>query len=69
MIKAGAVASGKENISRLIDIHSNDENATPWAVAKAKVKLADWMLMFNKRNSAMLRPVPTAGPPAVEGES
>lgn len=50
---ANSFRRGKENISRLIDIHSNDENATPWAVAKAKVKLADWMLMFNKRNSAM----------------
>ncbi|MFT4924221.1 MAG: tetratricopeptide (TPR) repeat protein [Phenylobacterium sp.] len=44
---------GKESISRVIEIHQNDENATPWAVAKAKVKLADWMLMFNKRNSAI----------------
>ena len=50
---ANSFRRGKESLARVIDIHANDENATPWAVAKAKVKMADWLLMFNKRNSAI----------------
>ncbi|MFT5163702.1 MAG: tetratricopeptide (TPR) repeat protein [Alteromonadaceae bacterium] len=50
---ANSFRGGRESISRVIDIHTNNENSTPSAVAKAKVKLADWFLMFNKRNSAI----------------
>jgi tetratricopeptide (TPR) repeat protein len=44
--------SGKKALNRVIDIYSNSESAPPWAVAKAKVKMADWLFIFNKRSAA-----------------
>jgi tetratricopeptide (TPR) repeat protein len=44
--------AGKDAINRVIDIYSNMNDAPPWSVPKAKVKMADWLFMFNKRNAA-----------------
>lgn len=44
--------SGKNALNRVIDIYANSDKAPPWAVAKAKVKMADWLFLFNKRSSA-----------------
>lgn len=44
--------SGKEALNRVIDIYRHLEDAPPWAVARAKVKKADWLFLFNKRDAA-----------------
>lgn len=44
--------SGKEALNRVIDIYRNIDDAPPWAVARAKVKKADWLFIFNKREAA-----------------
>jgi tetratricopeptide (TPR) repeat protein len=44
--------AGKDAINRVIRIYANSEDAPPGSVAKAKVKMADWLFMFNKRRAA-----------------
>ena len=44
--------SGKKALDRVIEIYSQSETAPPWAVAKAKVRMADWLFLFNKKAAA-----------------
>lgn len=44
--------SGKDALDRVINIYANSETAPPWKVATAKVKMADWLFLFNKRAAA-----------------
>lgn len=44
--------SGKNALDRVINIYANSETAPRWKVAKAKVKMADWLFLFNKKSAA-----------------
>ncbi len=44
--------AGRDAIMRVIDLYQNGEEPAPFELAKAKVKLGDWLFLFNKRNAA-----------------
>jgi len=44
--------SGKQALNRVIDIYTKSQDAPPWALARAKVKKADWLFIFNKKRAA-----------------
>lgn len=45
--------AGRDAISRIVDIYSNSNTAPPYAVAKSKVRLGDWLFLFDKKDAAM----------------
>lgn len=44
--------SGRDAIGRVIDLHQSNVSSSAYDIAKAKVKLGDWLFLFNKRDAA-----------------
>jgi hypothetical protein len=44
--------AGRDALGRVIDIYQHSNSAPPGSLAKAKVKLGDWLFLFNKRDAA-----------------
>ena len=51
--KLNSYRSGKQAISRMVDIYSNNPESPPAASVKAKIELGDWYQMFSKYHSAV----------------
>ncbi|WP_346838916.1 hypothetical protein [Microbulbifer sp. SAOS-129_SWC] len=50
--RMNSFSSGKDAISRIVDVYNKNPQSPPAASAKAKVELGDWYMMFNKWHSA-----------------
>lgn len=45
-------ADGKQALERMVEIYSKSSSAPPGAAAQAKIELADWEQLFNRRRAA-----------------
>lgn len=50
--RMNSFSSGKNAITRIVDVYQKNPKSPPAEAAKAKVELGDWYMMFNKWHSA-----------------